>query len=235
MPIGLLMREHRLIEEMVAGVRLELSREREQRSVSFPFLEVAIDFFRSYADRCHHGKEEGILFRDIAKKAVSSEQSQVMRELIQEHMYARQTVRELEAAKVAFAQGNAESLGEIQSALERLAEFYPQHIAKEDKQFFFPVMACFTPQEQEHMMQEFYDFDKQLIHEKYQAVVENALSMVRKGELTKWKCTVCDYVYDPLKGDPEHGIRPGTAFKELPDTWVCPVCLAPKGSFKEMK
>ncbi len=46
-------------------------------------------------------------------------------------------------------------------------------------------------------MQEFYDFDKQLIHEKYQVITLNALAMVQQGDLTKWKCTVCDYFYDP--------------------------------------
>jgi rubredoxin/hemerythrin-like domain-containing protein len=229
------MKEHRLIEEMVQGVQLELSREKEQKTVNFPFLETAIDFFRTYADRTHHGKEENILFRDLAKKPLSAEHAKTMQELIQEHIYARKTVTELEAAKGAFAQGNAESLEEIENILQKLAVFYPKHIEKEDKQFFYPTMAYFTAAEQEKMMQEFYEFDRELIHEKYQTITENALSTVRQGDLTKWKCTVCDYIYDPQKGDPKRGIRPGTAFKELPEDWRCPVCLAPKASFKELK
>lgn len=229
------MKEHRLIEEMVSGVRLELDREKEQKTVNFPFLETAIDFFRTYADRCHHGKEENILFRELAKKALSKEHARVMRELVQEHEYARKTVGELEDAKGAFSQGAAESLEEIEAILHRLIDFYPKHIVKEDKEFFYPTMSYFTAAEQEKLMQEFYEFDRALIHEKYQAITENALRTVRVGDLTKWKCTVCDYVYDPLKGDPEHGIKPGTGFKELPEDWVCPVCLAPKGAFIEVK
>lgn len=39
-------------------------------------------------------------------------------------------------------------------------------------------------------------------------------------------------VYDPAKGDPESGIAPGTAFEDIPDDWVCPVCGLYKDSFK---
>lgn len=51
-------------------------------------------------------------------------------------------------------------------------------------------------------------------------------------ELDKYRCIVCNYVYDPAKGDPENGIPAGTAFKDIPDTWLCPVCGVDKGSFE---
>ncbi|HPX04683.1 MAG TPA: rubredoxin [Tenuifilaceae bacterium] len=46
-----------------------------------------------------------------------------------------------------------------------------------------------------------------------------------------YKCKVCGYVYDPEVGDPDHGIAPGTAFDEIPDNWVCPVCGVRKDDF----
>ena len=48
----------------------------------------------------------------------------------------------------------------------------------------------------------------------------------------KYVCTVCGYVYDPALGDPESGIAAGTAFADLPDDWVCPVCGAEKSQFE---
>jgi rubredoxin len=48
----------------------------------------------------------------------------------------------------------------------------------------------------------------------------------------KWVCTVCGYVYDPEKGDPESGIAAGTPFVKLPADWVCPVCGASKSDFE---
>ena len=47
----------------------------------------------------------------------------------------------------------------------------------------------------------------------------------------KYNCSICGYVYDPAKGDPEGGIAPGTAFEDIPDSWVCPICGATKDSF----
>jgi flavin reductase (DIM6/NTAB) family NADH-FMN oxidoreductase RutF/rubredoxin len=47
-----------------------------------------------------------------------------------------------------------------------------------------------------------------------------------------YRCTVCGYVYDPAKGDSDGGIEPGTAFKDLPDDWVCPVCGVGKDKFE---
>jgi rubredoxin len=48
----------------------------------------------------------------------------------------------------------------------------------------------------------------------------------------KYICTVCGYVYDPAVGDPENNIAAGTAFEDLPDDWVCPVCGATKDQFE---
>lgn len=49
----------------------------------------------------------------------------------------------------------------------------------------------------------------------------------------KWKCTICDYVYDPATGDPDNGVVPGTPFEKIPDTWVCPICGAGKDAFEK--
>lgn len=52
--------------------------------------------------------------------------------------------------------------------------------------------------------------------------------------MASWQCVICQYVYDPAAGDPEHGIEPGTAFEDIPDDWVCPLCGAGKDSFERM-
>lgn len=60
-----------------------------------------------------------------------------------------------------------------------------------------------------------------------------AKSATAKGEksMQKFVCSDCDYEYDPAIGDPTQGIAPGTAFDDLPDTWTCPECGAPKSEF----
>ncbi|MFH1625355.1 MAG: rubredoxin [Pseudomonadota bacterium] len=51
--------------------------------------------------------------------------------------------------------------------------------------------------------------------------------------MDRYVCSVCGYVYDPAKGDPENGVQPGTRFGELPDDWICPVCGASKDQFEK--
>ena len=51
----------------------------------------------------------------------------------------------------------------------------------------------------------------------------------------RYKCTACDYVYDPAKGDPETGVAPGTPFEEIPDDWACPLCGLSKEAFRPME
>ena len=51
--------------------------------------------------------------------------------------------------------------------------------------------------------------------------------------MKKYICTVCDYIYDPEMGDPDRGIEPGTAFEDIPDDWVCPLCGVGKEDFEE--
>lgn len=53
--------------------------------------------------------------------------------------------------------------------------------------------------------------------------------------MKKYRCTVCEYIYDPILGDPENGIAPGTAFESLPDGWICPVCGEAKWAFEPLE
>jgi len=52
--------------------------------------------------------------------------------------------------------------------------------------------------------------------------------------MAKYECTVCGYIYDPEKGDPDGGIKPGTPFEQIPNDWVCPVCGAAKSEFEKI-
>jgi len=165
--------EHRLIERMINVTRDRLEVMNEQKRIDPIFIEVVVDFLRTYADRCHHGKEENILFRDLAKKQLSDEHKKIMDELVGEHVYARKTVRMLEASKASYVQGQKGALWDVLDILKQLIDFYPMHILKEDRAFFPPSMGYFTGQELDDMLQEFWEFDRKMIHEKYKEAVDN--------------------------------------------------------------
>jgi hemerythrin-like domain-containing protein len=174
-PIGPLMWEHRLIEKMLQVVVKETDQMERAGQVDPAFIDTAVDFIRMYADRTHHGKEEDILFRELVQKKLTPEHARIMDELIQEHVYARETVGKLIAAKERYVQGERESMPEIIALLRELAGFYPRHIEKEDKPFFHECQRYFSEAELDGMIREFWEFDRKMIHEKYERLVESFL------------------------------------------------------------
>ncbi len=173
MPVGPLMIEHRLIERMIRIMQANLETINKEGKVDPDFVDTAVDFIRTYADRCHHGKEEDILFRDLAKKKISVEHQRIMQELIEEHKMGRNNVKNLIEAKEKYVRGDNKALKEIVSNIETLVKFYPKHIEKEDKRFFIPCMDYFTDAEKDAMLNEMWEFDRKMIHEKYTKIVES--------------------------------------------------------------
>jgi hemerythrin-like domain-containing protein len=169
---GPLMIEHRLIERMISLIERVLLQIESTQKVDPSFVDTAVDFIRMYADRTHHGKEEDILFRDLSKQPLSAEDQRVMKELIEEHVFGRQTTRALVQANTRYRNGDQSASADIASNLRTLVEFYPKHIEKEDKVFFPASMAYFTEEEDQAMLAEFWEFDRKMIHEKYKSVVE---------------------------------------------------------------
>jgi len=171
MPIAPLMIEHRLIERMIDVMKEELLLIDKEKKIDAEFVEMAVDFIRTYADRCHHGKEEDILFRDLGGKKLTGEHRRTMEELVEEHRWARKVTGRLVEANTRYVQGNKEALSAITDCVKSLVEFYPKHIEKEDKHFFIPCMEYFSDAEREAMLKEEWEFDKSLIHEKYRNIV----------------------------------------------------------------
>ncbi len=172
MPIGPLMIEHRLIERVIADIQLRLGGQTPRKAIDPPYVDRVVDFLRTYADRCHHGKEEEILFRDLRQKTLEPGHRTLMFQLVEDHEWARGTTRRLVAANASLAAGNTDSHQEVRRLLRDLASFYPGHIQKEDRSFFRSSMAYLNDQEQEAMLREFAQFDASLIHEKYRHIVQ---------------------------------------------------------------
>jgi len=195
LPIGPLMAEHRIIEKLMAPIRQAVEAGRRDGRIDFRFVDLALDFIRTYADRCHHGKEEDILFKALEGKPLATEHRATLNELVEEHKMGRQKVRELREAAEAYRRGGGDRGGDgagegggdgggggsgdgdalliILDRLEFLATFYPGHIQKEDHRFFLPVMDYFDDAEKAAMIEAEREFDMSLIHEIYKERVES--------------------------------------------------------------
>ncbi len=163
-PIGPLMKEHRLIERVVACLSRKAGAMEAAKTLDRVFIREVTGFFTFYADKGHHGKEEDILFRALAARPMTQEHKSLMQGLLQDHARGRELVASLSAAV---------QVKDAARVLRNLQELYDRHIAKEDKQFFVPSMAYFTKQEQDDMLVAFWEFDKNLLYEKYRIFVEH--------------------------------------------------------------
>jgi hemerythrin-like domain-containing protein len=167
-----LMIEHRLIERMLLVIRKVLAEIESKQRVDSVFVDKAVDFIQVYADRTHHGKEEDILFRELNNKQLSTKDRRIMEELIEEHVFGRNTTKALVEANTRYRNGDENALTDIAANLKTLTDFYPRHIEKEDKEFFPSSRNYFTDEEDQAMLAEFWEFDRNMIHEKYKSLVD---------------------------------------------------------------
>jgi len=153
--LDFLIDEHKLIGKMVSTLRKKM----EIKDASLiKRKEVVIDFFKTYADRCHHGKEEVLFFQKLMQKPMSEEHKKILRELLQEHKEARELVIEFDKT-------------ESFEVLDKLLTLYVKHMEKENNHFFVPALNYLTTDEQIMMEVEFEEFDQQMIHLKYATLV----------------------------------------------------------------
>jgi hemerythrin-like domain-containing protein len=172
LPIAPLTAEHRLTERMISVMQWRVADMESVGTVDIGFIDAAVEFLRTYADRCHHGKEEDILFRELARKPLSAEHRRMLDELVADHVFARTTTGRLVEARNRYAAGEASALDDLAACLHMFVEFYPKHIAKEEHWFFGPVMSYFTAAELSRMLSEVNEFDRRFAQVMYGKVVE---------------------------------------------------------------
>ncbi|MBN1798547.1 MAG: hemerythrin domain-containing protein [Spirochaetales bacterium] len=172
-PRGPLMIEHRLIEKILVLTSKELILIQKNKKVNPIFIDTVVDFIRIYADRTHHGKEEDILFKALENKNLDKKDKKMMEDLVNEHINARKVVGQLVDANKNYINGDFTSIDIIINKLSFLIDFYPNHILKEDKIFFPNTENYFSNDELDDMLNDFWEFDRKMIHEKYNRLYES--------------------------------------------------------------
>ncbi|MDI6896995.1 hemerythrin domain-containing protein [Methanocella conradii] len=173
LPAGALMTEHRLIERMLSLMRVELDRIGAYGRADPDFIGSAASFIKEYADICHHGKEERVLFVRLSEKPVSPGLKKMMDDLMEEHVFIRNLTNDLARANESYIQGKPEATADIISSINSIVEFYPRHVEKEEEHFFLPAMDYFSDAERRDMLQTFHEFDSRLFHDEYRMVVSS--------------------------------------------------------------
>ncbi len=170
-----LKREHRLIENILRLLENEIILMDSNNSVDPFFIDIIADFIFIYADKNHHGKEEGIFFCELAKKNLSTYDRKLMELLVNEHFDQRRIVEDLVRAKNNYNDGDSESIEIIIESFSFLANYYSEHIRKEEQILFPNSENYLSVDERKKMFDLFLSFDRQMVHEKYSGLYESLI------------------------------------------------------------
>lgn len=160
-PIAVLTHEHVFIKKVITALgNLASSPDRAARANPETLRDI-IRFMREFADRCHHAKEEDLLFPAMERKGVP-DSGCPLGALRHEHQQGRDLVKALDAATEALAAGQADAAGNLAKTVEKITELYTSHIWKEDEMVFPMVERLFTEDERAALFERFEKAEEEI-------------------------------------------------------------------------
>lgn len=196
-PTEELSREHRVIEKVIGALEGMAGRAEMNGKLDAADAESIIDFIRSFADKCHHGKEEERLFPALEENGFSPEAgpTAMMRH---EHEIGRARVRAMAGAVKGAASGKERDLHVFVEAALGYGSLLRSHIHKEDNVLFPLADEALSPARMKQLEAEFGEVERGNApdtHEKYHALAEKLAdkyaSKKRSHALFSEGCAVC--------------------------------------------
>lgn len=179
-PRDILMAEHRVIESVLDAV----GRMVESGDVDAGFLQLAVDFFRNFADGCHHAKEEDALFPALERAGIPRLGGPVG-VMLDEHQEGRRLLAEI-MDNLEAASGDSWAAGKVRSAAAGYVHLLRQHILKEDNVLFVMADQVLTPDAQRGVLEK---FDLIEAHEGRDGRHERYLKVAEKLESWEFKAS----------------------------------------------
>ena len=174
--------EHRVIEKVLNALyafALKLERGEE---VNVSILEKSIDFIKTFADRCHHGKEEDRLFQLMARQGFPKNSGPIA-VMLQEHELGRSFVKAMADAIERYKGGDASSKGDIVENAREYTNLLRQHIYKEDNVLYPLADRTLREKDQKNLIDEFEEFEREEIgigvHEEYSKLARELETQAR--------------------------------------------------------
>ena len=174
MPTEMLEEEHRFIQKVVSAIPALVEALETGQKVEAQTLQDIVEFMRTFADKCHHGKEEAHLFPALEKRGVPMKGCPVGA-LTHEHQQGRVLVTGLAEAAEAYAQGDTAAIEALVSNLRGIAELYPNHIWKEDYLLFPMTNKVLSPDDQKDLREKFEAVEDAIgrdVHQRFEQLAE---------------------------------------------------------------
>lgn len=173
-PIETLMHEHRVIERMLKILE-KASEKAEKGEIDKDLYSKAIDFIRTFADKCHHAKEEGELFPLIEQKGIPKEGGPIGM-MLHEHNIGREYVAGMDQGLKAYINGDTTQTNVISRNSLEYVNLLSNHIQKEDNILYPMGNRVLSDNDRESLANRFEEIEESEIgkgiHEKYHHLVE---------------------------------------------------------------
>jgi hemerythrin-like domain-containing protein len=167
--------EHRAIERMLAVLKEAADRAAAGERVPATLFRDAVDFIRNFADKCHHGKEEGKLFPRLEERGMPRGGGPLA-VMLHEHDAGRQYVGAIEGALSAYEGGDEGASQVIVENSRRYVELLQGHIAKEDGVLFPMADRILSDEDQRELEELFEQVETEQMgpgtHEKYHRMLD---------------------------------------------------------------
>lgn len=175
--INILVNEHDNIKKALKVIRKICVGILDGKQVPTDDIALIIDFIKNYADKYHHGKEEDMLFKEMATELIDKIGTGPIQGMFIEHDFGRAFIRDLEVALEAYRKGNEEVKVDIIANAMGYANLLEKHIYKEDNMLYKFAQNNLSEKTLNKLDSEFKDFEEDKIHtntrNKYLSLVED--------------------------------------------------------------
>lgn len=165
--------EHRIILRVLDAAESEAQRIQAGGAVDAEKVETILDFVRNFADRCHHAKEEEVLFAKMAERGARGDQGPIA-VMLREHGQGRARVAAVASALPLASVGDPVGTETVSSNLQGYVNLLRAHIDKEDNVLYPMADELLTPEDQQELVEAFERVEAEDIgtgvHEKYHAL-----------------------------------------------------------------
>jgi hemerythrin-like domain-containing protein len=169
-PTDLLKHEHQVILMVLDAAEREAERIRTTDQVRAGDVENMVDFFRNFADRCHHAKEEDLLFAKMEERGVPAQGGPIA-VMLHEHEVGRRHVTAVADALPQAREGDVAALSTVRTNLAAFVQLLRAHISKEDSILYPMADQVFTAADQQALSSAFDRVEAEEmglgVHERY--------------------------------------------------------------------
>ena len=174
----ILKHEHKIILLVLESAEHEVRSIQDTGKVHADRIEKMLDFFRNFADRCHHAKEENLLFMKMRKGILG--ESGPIAVMLMEHAEGRKRLKAVSDALLQAREGDASAIGIVKDNLSAYIELLRNHIKKEDNILYPMADQLFTFEDQKSLSEAFDKVEAEEmgagVHEKYHQLAQELIS-----------------------------------------------------------